>query len=63
MSTRSCTFLPVVLNTDTWWGIRNDTFTTHDEILHMGLGEYIAIGDRDRAVHIARGTCSGKGPD
>ncbi len=44
-----------VLNTDTWWGIRNDTFTTHDEILHMGLGEYIAIGDRDRAVHIARG--------
>src|SRR5208337_3500736 len=44
-----------VLNTDTWWGMRNDTFTTHDEILHMGLGEYIAIGDRDRAVHIARG--------
>ena len=44
-----------VLNTDTWWGIRNDTFTTHEEILHMGLGEYIAIGDRDRAVHIARG--------
>jgi len=44
-----------VLNTDTWWGIRNDSFTTHDEILHMGLPEYIAIGDRDRAVHIARG--------
>ena len=44
-----------VLNTDTWWGIRNDTFVTHEEILHLGLGEYIAIGDRDRAVHIARG--------
>ncbi|MFZ0004921.1 MAG: 2-phospho-L-lactate transferase [Methanoregula sp.] len=44
-----------VLNTDTWWGIRNDTFTTHDEIINMGHGEFIAIGDRDRAVHIARG--------
>jgi LPPG:FO 2-phospho-L-lactate transferase len=44
-----------VLNTDTWWGLRDDTFTTHGEIQKMGLGEYIAIGDRDRAVHIARG--------
>jgi len=44
-----------VLNTDTWWGLRDDTFTTHEEILKMGLGEFIAIGDRDRAVHIARG--------
>ncbi|MGD0534951.1 MAG: 2-phospho-L-lactate transferase [Methanoregula sp.] len=43
-----------VLNTDTWWGVRNDTFTTHDEITWMGLEEFIAIGDRDRAVHIAR---------
>ena len=43
-----------VLNTDTWWGLRDDTFTTHEEIQKMGLGEYIAIGDRDRAVHIAR---------
>ena len=43
-----------VLNTDTWWGLRNDTFTTHEEIQKMGLGEYIAIGDKDRAVHIAR---------
>lgn len=44
-----------VLNTDTWWGIRNDTFTTHDEITRIGPEEYIAIGDRDRAVHIVRG--------
>ena len=44
-----------VLNTDTWWGLRDDTFTTHTEILRLGLGEYITIGDRDRAVHIARG--------
>jgi LPPG:FO 2-phospho-L-lactate transferase len=44
-----------VLNTDTWWGVRNDTFTTHDEATRLGIDEFIAIGDRDRAVHIARG--------
>jgi LPPG:FO 2-phospho-L-lactate transferase len=44
-----------ILNTDTWWGIRNDTFTTHEEAKRLGRDEFIAIGDRDRAVHIARG--------
>ncbi|OPY37399.1 MAG: 2-phospho-L-lactate transferase [Methanoregula sp. PtaU1.Bin051] len=44
-----------VLNTDTWWGLRDDTFTTHDEALRLGIDEFITIGDRDRAVHIARG--------
>ena len=44
-----------ILNTDTWWGVRNDTFTTHDEITRLGVDEFITIGDMDRAVHIARG--------
>ncbi|WAC05173.1 MAG: 2-phospho-L-lactate transferase [Methanoregula sp.] len=44
-----------ILNTDTWWGIRNDSFTTHNEIQHLGIDEFIRIGDNDRAVHIARG--------
>jgi len=44
-----------ILNTDTWWGVRNDTFTTHDEITRLGVDEFIAIGDLDRAVHVARG--------
>lgn len=44
-----------ILNTDTWWGIRNDTFTTHDDVQWLGIDEFISIGDRDRAVHIARG--------
>jgi LPPG:FO 2-phospho-L-lactate transferase len=44
-----------ILNTDTWWGIRNDTFTTHEETTRLGFDEFIAIGDKDRAVHIARG--------
>jgi LPPG:FO 2-phospho-L-lactate transferase len=44
-----------MLNTDTWWGIGSDTFTTHDEIMRLGIDEFIVIGDQDRAVHIARG--------
>jgi LPPG:FO 2-phospho-L-lactate transferase len=44
-----------ILNTDTWWGIRSDTFTTHDEITRLGIDEFIAIGDKDRAVQVARG--------
>ena len=44
-----------ILNTDTWWGVRNDTFTTHDETTRLGIDEFIAVGDKDRAVHIARG--------
>lgn len=44
-----------ILNTDTWWGIRNDTFTTHEEVTRLGNDEFIGIGDRDRAVHISRG--------
>jgi LPPG:FO 2-phospho-L-lactate transferase len=44
-----------VLNTDTWWGIRGDTFRTHEALAPLSKNEYIAIGDQDRAVHIARG--------
>ena len=43
------------LNTDTWWGIRGDTFHTHEEVQNLGIDEYIRIGDTDRALHIARG--------
>jgi LPPG:FO 2-phospho-L-lactate transferase len=44
-----------ILNTDTWWGVRNDTFTTHEETTRLGIDEFLTVGDRDRAVHIARG--------
>ncbi|MBP1928746.1 LPPG:FO 2-phospho-L-lactate transferase [Methanolinea mesophila] len=43
------------LNTDTWWGMKDDTFATHEEAKKLGVEEFIRIGDRDRAVHIARG--------
>jgi LPPG:FO 2-phospho-L-lactate transferase len=50
-----------VLNTETWWGIAGDTFLTHKALLDLGADEYIAIGDRDRAVQIARADLLNKG--
>jgi len=43
-----------VLNTDLWWGLRDDTFVSHEEVTRLGIEEFLTIGDRDRAVHIAR---------
>ena len=43
------------LNTDTWWGIKGDTFVTHEQLIRLGVDEFIALGDRDRATNIARG--------
>jgi LPPG:FO 2-phospho-L-lactate transferase len=44
-----------ILDTGTWWGIRGDSFLTHEHAARLGADEFIRIGDRDRAVHIARG--------
>ncbi len=44
-----------MLNTATWWGVAGDTFRTHEELKNLGIDEYITIGDRDRALQIARG--------
>jgi len=44
-----------ILNTDTWWGIRGDSFVTHKNLVKLGIDEFIAVGDQDRAVQIARG--------
>src|SRR5271157_5032335 len=49
------------LNTTTWWGIAGDTFTTHEALKKFQTDEYIAIGDQDRAFHIARGDLLRKG--
>lgn len=44
-----------ILDCRRWWGIEGDTFVTHEELVRLGGDEYIAIGDRDRALHIRRG--------
>ncbi|MCU0632706.1 MAG: 2-phospho-L-lactate transferase [Methanolinea sp.] len=49
------------LDTDSWWGLKGDTFSTHQELERMGGDEFITIGDRDRAIHIMRGELLRKG--
>ena len=37
-----------------WWGVRNDTFHTHNALKKMGINEKLMIGDADRATHVYR---------
>ncbi|MBC7218835.1 MAG: 2-phospho-L-lactate transferase [Hadesarchaea archaeon] len=39
-----------VVNEETWYGIRGDTFEEHERIKREGKPELLRIGDRDRAV-------------
>ncbi len=45
----------------TWYGVRGDTFHTHQALLDLGGEEILRIGDRDRAVHIHRGALMKQG--
>lgn len=44
-----------ILDTNRWWGIKSDSYITHDLLARLGIEEYIAVGDQDRAIHAARG--------
>ena len=44
-----------ILDTSRWWRIRDDTYITHNLLARLGIEEFIAVGDRDRAIHVARG--------
>ena len=48
--------------TERWWGIRDDTFKTYEELLRRGHEESLIIGELDRATHIMRThlLCEGK---
>ena len=37
-----------VVNEDTWYGVRGDTFEGHEELKRQGRPELLRIGDRDR---------------
>jgi len=39
-----------VVNEETWYGIRGDTFERHEELKRQGKPELLRIGDRDREV-------------
>lgn len=42
------------LDTDKWWGVKNDTFNTHNTLKKLGVSEEMMLGDTDRATHILR---------
>ena len=44
-----------------WWGIRDDTFTTHESLKRAGHHEIMRIGDKDRVTHIPRSDLIRKG--
>lgn len=50
-----------LIDTEKWWGVKDDTFTTHNRMKELGFEEWLAIGDMDRAIHIARSDFLRKG--
>lgn len=50
-----------VIDTKKWWGIKDDTFVTHEQLRMLGLDEGMRIGDLDRATHILRSEALRKG--
>lgn len=44
-----------------WWGVRNDSFNTHNALKKLGINENLKIGDADRATHIMRSEIMRKG--
>lgn len=43
-----------IINTETWYGIKNDTFITHEQLNKLGCNELLRIGDIDRATKIQK---------
>lgn len=43
-----------IINEETWWGIRGDTFETHEALGRLGVRELLRLGDRDRATCLFR---------
>lgn len=43
-----------LINEEYWYGRRDDTFKTHEELLKLGYKEVLRIGDKDRALKIQK---------
>lgn len=43
-----------MINDELWYGVKNDTFITHDRLDELGCGELLRIGDIDRATKIQK---------
>lgn len=46
--------LAEIIDDEKWWGIKGDTFVTHERLKKLGFDEFMMVGDRDRATHIFR---------
>ncbi len=46
--------LAEIINDETWYGIADDTFITHETLNLIGCGELLKIGDQDRAIKIQK---------
>jgi LPPG:FO 2-phospho-L-lactate transferase len=43
-----------LINKETWWGVKGDSFHTHSALERLQQPERLMIGDKDRATHIVR---------
>jgi len=43
-----------IINDETWYGIKDDTFITHETLKEIKCPETLKIGDRDRAIKIQK---------
>ncbi len=53
--------LSELIDTNKWWGIKEDTFVTHEMLKKLGYEEMLKVGDMDRAIHILRSELLRKG--
>ncbi|MHC1569963.1 MAG: 2-phospho-L-lactate transferase [Candidatus Syntropharchaeales archaeon] len=44
-----------IIDDSKWWGIKDDTFRTHEHLKSIGHDEGMLLGDLDRGTHILRG--------
>ncbi len=43
-----------LIDDDKWWGVKGDTFFTHEILKQLGYLEPMMLGEKDRATHIFR---------
>ena len=43
-----------MINDGTWYGVKDDTFVTHDKLNELGCNELLKIGDIDRSTKIQK---------
>jgi len=43
-----------IINENTWYGVKEDTFITHETLKKIGHDEVLRIGDKDRAIKIQK---------